>query len=74
MFLARDGEAHVMIEPEFLLGLSEKALELWVGQEGDRDDESAPVFTDIHGEVTLWDVDGEIVVVVAAIVGFFAKA
>ncbi|CAL9105592.1 unnamed protein product, partial [Musa acuminata var. zebrina] len=49
--VAGDGEAHVVLEAELLLGLAEEALELGVVQVGDGHDVPAPVLADVHHEV-----------------------
>ncbi|CAD5175233.1 unnamed protein product, partial [Musa acuminata subsp. malaccensis] len=54
--VAGDGEAHVVVEAELLLGLAEEALELGVVQVGDGHDEAAPVRADVDDEVALGNV------------------
>lgn len=55
-FLAGDGEAIVVVEPELLLSRLEEALELSSGQEGDGDDVSGPIGPHIDNEVAPGDV------------------
>lgn len=47
-----------------------------MSKDGDRDDESATVFADIDGEMTLRDVEGEVVVGVVGtgVVGLSTEA
>ncbi|RRT62836.1 hypothetical protein B296_00021467 [Ensete ventricosum] len=54
--LARDGEAHVVVEAELLLGLPQQALELGVGEVRDGHDEPAPALAHVHREVALGHV------------------
>ncbi|CAL9154395.1 unnamed protein product, partial [Musa hybrid cultivar] len=54
--LARDGEAHVVVEAELLLGLPQQALELRVGEVRYGHDEPAPALAHVHREVALGHV------------------
>lgn len=63
-FLAGERQPHFVVESELLLRSPEKALELRVSQEGDRNDVAAPILADVDGEVSFRDVDGEAILVV----------
>ncbi|CAD5195022.1 unnamed protein product, partial [Musa acuminata subsp. malaccensis] len=60
--LAGDGEPHVVVEAELLLGLAEEALELGPLQVGDGHDEAAPLLPHVHREVALGHVPRQLLV------------
>lgn len=64
VFIARNGEAHVVIEAEFVGGLLEQDLELRVSEKCDGDNVSGSILADVDDEMALGDVQREALLVV----------
>lgn len=60
-FIARNGKTHVVIKTKLFLSSSKETLEVKIGQKRDRNYVSAPIFSYINREVSLWYIKWEII-------------
>ena len=68
MFVARDGETHIVVEAKLFLGLLEQRLKLWASEERNGHNISAPILSNVHHKVALWNVQRKALLVVAIVV------
>lgn len=66
VFIARNSEAHVVIEAEFVGGLLEEDLELRVSEKCDGDNVSGSILADVDDKMALGDVQREALLVVVS--------
>jgi len=66
VLLAWNGETLIVIEAKLFFCLVEKSLELRAIEEGNRDNISASVFSDVDNEVTFGDVQAKAMIVFPA--------
>ena len=68
MFIARNSEASVMIEPKFFSGLLEQDLERRMVEKFDGDNVSGSVLTNVDNKMAFGDVERETRLVVMGLI------